>query len=283
MQAAFRALAWVADAGGLATGAPPQRRLHPATPAQVYPACMSTPPLSVEHDLLERNRRFYDGLWSGGRLTEPQRFNTWPLVARLIAGAAQRLEVAPGLRPRFPLRGTHFVDISTPALQRLQAGGAKALQGQVTALPFADASFDAVCALDIIEHVVDDDGALAELARVAKPGATVLLSAPLHPASWTAFDDFVGHYRRYEPEQLLAKLRAHGLTVEHSAVYGMQPKSSRLLEVGMWYLTHRRRQAMWWYNRTLPLFVRLQKPLVLVPGMVDTAQVDEVLLVCRKV
>jgi SAM-dependent methyltransferase len=243
---------------------------------------MSTPPLPAEHELLERNRRFYDGLWSGARLTEPQRFNTWPLVMRLTADATRRLEVAPGLRPRFPLHGTHFVDISVPALQRLQAGGASALQGHVTALPFADATFDVVCALDIIEHVVDDDGALAELARVAKPGAAVLLSAPLHPASWTAFDDFVGHYRRYEPEQLLAKLRAHGLTLEQSAIYGMQPKSSLLLDVGMWFLTHRREQAMWWYNRTLPLFVRFQKPLALVAGLVGTEQVDEVLLVCRR-
>jgi SAM-dependent methyltransferase len=243
---------------------------------------MPTLPLHAEHDLVERNRRFYDGLWRGAQLTEPQRFNTWPLVTRLIAGATQRLEVAPGLRPRFPLHGTHFVDISVPALQRLQAGGASALQGHVTALPFADATFDAVCALDIIEHVVDDDGALAELARVAKPGAAVLLSAPLHPASWTAFDDFVGHYRRYEPEQLLAKLRAHGFILEQSAIYGMQPKSSRLLDVGMWFLTHRRERAMWWYNRTLPLFVRFQKPLALVAGLVGTEQVDEVLLVCRR-
>lgn len=244
---------------------------------------MSTPPLPAEHELLERNRRFYDALWSGAQLTEPQRFNTWPLVTRLIASATLRLEVAPGLRPRFPLHGTHFVDISAPALRRLQASGATALQGHATALPFPDAIFDAVCALDIIEHVVDDDGALAELSRVAKPGAAMLLSAPLHPASWTAFDDFVGHYRRYEPEHLLAKLCAHGLTLEQSAIYGMQPKSSRLLDVGMWFLTHRREQAMRWYNRTLPLFVRFQKPLALVPGLVGTAQVDEVLLVCRKV
>ena len=238
--------------------------------------------MPADHDLLERNRSFYDGLWSGARLSDPQRFNTWPLVSRLIAGATQRLEVAPGLRPRFPLQGTRFVEISAPALQRLQAAGASPVQGHVSALPFADATFDAVCAMDIIEHVVDDDGVLSELARVAKPGAAVLLSAPLHPSSWTAFDQFVGHCRRYEPERLMAKIRAHGLTLEHSAIYGMQPKTSWLLDVGMWFLTHRRQQAMWWYNRTLPLLARLQKPLVLVPGMVATEGVDEVLLICRR-
>ena len=249
----------------------------------VYDVPMPNPAPSASHELLARNRHFYDGLWSSARLSEPQRFNTWPLVAQMTAGAMQRLEVAPGMRPRFPLPGTHFVDISAPALRKLQAGGGHALQGQVTALPFANASFDAVCALDIIEHVVDDDGALAELARVARPGAALLLSAPLHPDSWTPFDDFVGHYRRYEPEALMAKLRTHGLTLEQSAIYGMQPESSKVLDLGMWFLTHRRETAMWWYNRTLPLFVRLQKPLALMAGMVQTERVDEVLLVCRKV
>ena len=129
----------------------------------------------------------------------------------------------------------------------------------------------------------DDDAALAEIARVAAPGAVLLLSAPLHPSRWTAFDDFVGHRRRYEPQQLLAKLALHGLSVERSGVYGMQPRSSRLLDFGMWWLTHHRERAMWWYNRALmPLGVRFQKKLSLAPGMIDAAAVDEILLVCRK-
>ena len=94
--------------------------MHLWTPGATMNASQTTL-LHAEHDLLERNRRFYDGLWSGARLTEPQRFNTWPLVSRLTSDATHRLEVAPGLRPRFPLHGTHFVDISAPALQRLQA------------------------------------------------------------------------------------------------------------------------------------------------------------------
>ncbi|MBB1061253.1 class I SAM-dependent methyltransferase [Marilutibacter spongiae] len=235
-----------------------------------------------EQTLRARNRHFYDGLWGGARLCDPAGFNTWPLVRALTERATRRLEVAPGLRPRFPVDGGHFVDISTPALAALRAAGGQALQGSAAALPFPDASFDAVCAMDIVEHLVDDDAVLAELARVARPGAHVLLSAPLHPDSWTAFDDFVGHCRRYEPDALLAKLAAHGLTLERSAIYGMQPKASWLLKLGMWFLTHHRALAMRWYNRTLPLLARAQKPLALVNGMVPTAGVDEVLLVCRK-
>jgi len=63
----------------------------------------------------------------------------------------------------------------------------------------------------------------------------------------------------------------------------MQPRSSRLLDLGMWCLTHRREKAMWWYNHVfMPAGVRFQKKLSLVSGMIATEKVDEVLLVCRK-
>jgi SAM-dependent methyltransferase len=240
-------------------------------------------PIRGDRELLEVNRRFYDLLWSGARLVEPQRFNTWPLVSSVLPRSRRQLEVAPGLRPRLPLEATQFVDISVPALTTLHARGANVMLGLVSSLPFADGVFDLVCTLDIVEHVDDDDAALAEISRVAAPGAVLLLSAPLHPSRWTAFDDFVGHRRRYEPQQLLAKLSQHGLSVERSGVYGMQPRSSRLLDFGMWWLTHHRERAMWWYNRALmPLGVRFQKKLALAQGMIDASEVDEVLLVCRK-
>lgn len=233
--------------------------------------------------MLEANRRFYDPLWTDVRLVEPQRFNTWPLVCSLVSPSRPRLEVAPGLRPRLPLAGTHFVDVSPPAVARLRARGANAVVALVSALPYPDRAFDLVCALDIVEHVDDDDAALSELSRVAAPNASLLLSVPLHPGRWTAFDDFVGHRRRYEPERLVATLAAHGFSVEHSAVYGMRPRSSRLVDVGMWFLAHRRKQALWWYNRVfMPLGVRFQKKLALVPGLLETEYIDEVLLVCRK-
>jgi SAM-dependent methyltransferase len=234
-------------------------------------------------DLLDVNRRYYDSLWAGARLVEPQRFNTWPLVQSLLPQGGSRLEVAPGLRPRLPLDGTHFVDISMPALVKLKGRGASATLSQVTSLPFASGSFDLVCALDIIEHVDDEDAALSEISRVAKVGALLLLSVPLHPARWTRFDEFVGHRRRYEPERLWKILGEHRFAVERSAVFGMQPRSSRLLDAGMWWLTHQRERALWWYNRAfMPLGLWFQKPLRFHPGTLETDDVDEILMVCRK-
>jgi SAM-dependent methyltransferase len=234
-------------------------------------------------ELLETNRRFYDPMWRDARLVEPHAFNTWPLVSALVAQSPSRLEVAPGLRPRLPVEGTHFVDLSEPAVAKLRPRAASVALGSIAALPFAGGIFDLVCAVDIVEHVDDEDGALSELSRVCKAGGALLIAVPLHPSRWTAFDDFVGHCRRYEPQRLLDKLGEYAFTVESSAVYGMQPKSSRLLDFGMWWLTHHRERAMWWYNRVMmPLGVRFQKKLSLQPGMLDASDVDEVLLVCRK-
>jgi len=233
--------------------------------------------------LLDANRLYYDSLWSGAQLVEPDRFNTWPLVQALLPPGGRRLEVAPGLRPRLPLEETLFVEVSGPALAKLAQRGASVVGALISSLPFADASFDLVCALDIVEHVDDDAAALEELSRVARPGAAVLLSVPLHPELWNAFDDFVGHRRRYRPEVLADTLSRHGLRIERSAAYGMQPRSSRLLDAGMWFLTHQRERALWWYNRVfMPMGLRLQKKLEFGAGLIATRAVDEILMICRK-
>jgi len=229
------------------------------------------------------NRRFYDALWSAGYLVPPHRFNTWPDLSVLAASATARLEVGPGLRPRLPVGGTHFVDVSEPALARLREQGGLAMLSDITALPFHDQAFDLVCAFDIVEHVEDDRRVFAELSRVARRGAIVVLSVPLHQARWSAFDALVGHVRRYEPDDLLALLREHGLELERTAVFGMEPRSRWLLDFAVWGLTKRRVQALRWYNAVLlPLGLRLQRPLQWGAGMIDVAGVGELLLACRR-
>ena len=234
-----------------------------------------------DSELLAANRGLYDPLWRDARLVEPELFNTWPLIRSLVAVAGRRLEVAPGLRPRLPIAGTSFVDISMHALVKLAARGGSPTVAPIGRLPFADRTFDVLCALDVIEHVDDDESAIAELARVATLDATLVLSTPLHPRMWTSFDDFVGHRRRYEPQHIETLLQRHGFRIERSAVFGMKPRSSFLLDLGLWFLKHRRNRAMWWYNRVMPYSVRWQKPLLLHDRLMNTDEVGEILLVCK--
>jgi len=50
----------------------------------------------------------------------------------------------------------------------------------LTALSFADESFDAVIALEVMEHIPDFHRAFSECARVLKPRGKMLLSVPFH-------------------------------------------------------------------------------------------------------
>ncbi len=174
-------------------------------------AKQSVPSESIdEREMFLRNRAFYEKLWGDAELVDTQKFNTWPLVGELVKTCPDRVEIAPGLRPRLPVAGTHFVDISTAALSRLSETGGYVSVASICDLPFDDDSFDLVCALDIIEHVDDDQRGLSEMSRVARKGAYLLISSPLHPEWWTPFDEFVGHCRRYKTVELVALLNNHG-------------------------------------------------------------------------
>src|ERR1700691_1028552 len=111
---------------------------------------------STSRSIVAINRQFYDALWWKANLQQPDRFNTWPLVSGLLPLAPARLELGPGLLPRLPIAGTHFIDISAPAIAQLNARGGIAVPGEIGVLPFGDRAFDLVCAFDVIEHVVDD-------------------------------------------------------------------------------------------------------------------------------
>jgi len=229
------------------------------------------------------NQRFYDRLWTGVKLRPPPHFNTWPLLSRLAAAAPARLEIGAGMRPRVPIAGTYFAELSRPAAAALAARGGNATRADIAALPYRDAAFDLVCAFDIVEHVAEDRRALAEIARVLRPGGALILSVPLYMRAWTFFDELVGHCRRYEPADLEQLLAAHGFVLAESAAYGMQPSSTTLLKLGMWWLERFPVHAMNVYNRVvMPLALAFQKRLEFAPGLVRDPRVDEVVLVCRR-
>lgn len=99
------------------------------------------------------------------------------------------------------------------------AGGAPggAVNGDALHLPFPDASFDAVVASEVLEHVWDDRGAISELVRVLRPGARMAVTVPTRwpeRVCWALdcryHDTPGGHVRVYRQPDLEAKLEAAG-------------------------------------------------------------------------
>jgi len=92
------------------------------------------------------------------------------------------------------------------------------LRGDALWLPFADASFDRVVAAEVLEHLRDDRAAMAELARVLRPGGVLAVSVPRfwpEVVNWVLSREYHevpgGHLRIYRRSQLRRRLGAVGL------------------------------------------------------------------------
>ncbi len=96
---------------------------------------------------------------------------------------------------------------------RQRVPSATFIQMDARQIPFAE-EFDAVAALDVIEHIADDAAVIAQMAKATRPGGVILITVPQHMWLWTAIDTASGHQRRYNRADLIGKISAAGLRVE---------------------------------------------------------------------
>jgi ubiquinone/menaquinone biosynthesis C-methylase UbiE len=105
--------------------------------------------------------------------------------------------------------------------ERLPAAGCVEISEQTPALPFAAASFDALVAQHLIEHLPNPGGALAEWRRVLKPGARVALATPNARYPDPAHFDDPQHTHLFEMSGLAGLVGEMGFKVEQ--VYTLFP------------------------------------------------------------
>lgn len=92
--------------------------------------------------------------------------------------------------------------------------GLAVVRGDATRLPFPDATFDLVMATDVWEHIEDDRAVADETVRVLRPGGRLLVAVPCSMKLWSGHDVALGHFRRYERDQLAALVAGAGLVVD---------------------------------------------------------------------
>lgn len=143
------------------------------------------------------------------------------LLREHFPGARRLLEIGcgtgfvlAGLRealPQLQLVGSELYEAGLEfAADRLP--GIELYQMDCRRMPF-DSEFDVVCALDLLEHVAEDDVALAEMFRSVRPGGGVIVSVPQHPWLWSSADDYAHHKRRYRRQELASRLHGAGFDV----------------------------------------------------------------------
>ncbi|MFW6690129.1 class I SAM-dependent methyltransferase [Streptomyces sp. MAR4 CNX-425] len=95
---------------------------------------------------------------------------------------------------------------------------ATAVEGDALALPFPDDAFDVVIVSEVMEHVHDDKGLLAEAVRVLRPGGRIAVTVPRHGPErvcWALSDAYHevegGHIRIYKADELVGRIRESGL------------------------------------------------------------------------
>lgn len=144
-------------------------------------------------------------------------------VLEVGCGSGRFLRAVAALYPRLVPVGC---DLSRAALARLAAEApgieTRALEAPGR-LPAADAEFEAVLALDVLEHLADPDAVLAEMHRVLAPGGILHLHVPcegdwLSPWRWLPGQRgeralkrrLAGHRHGFRRRELLARLDAAG-------------------------------------------------------------------------
>jgi 2-polyprenyl-3-methyl-5-hydroxy-6-metoxy-1,4-benzoquinol methylase len=70
-------------------------------------------------------------------------------------------------------------------------------------------SFDTVIALNVIEHIQDDDLAIGNCKKLLKKGGHFIILVPAYPLLYNRFDKELGHYRRYTKRTLGLALSRH--------------------------------------------------------------------------
>lgn len=150
----------------------------------------------------------------------PRRRRLLDLVSRALPAHARVLDVGcgtGGFCDALRLRG-HETLGTDPHAAEMGLAPDRFVAGTSDHLPFPDASFDAVCIFDVLEHV-DDVAAIRECRRVLRPGGNLFLSVPAYASLWSQRDTVAGHKRRYNRPMVRALLKAGGFELRELSGY----------------------------------------------------------------
>lgn len=104
-----------------------------------------------------------------------------------------------------------------------ERGFKNVIRGDITTCPLsvAEKTYDCITLFDVLEHIKDEDAALACLSKVIKQGGHLFITVPAFSFLWSPFDEFSHHQRRYTVNILKERIGQHGFRVVSISYFNM--------------------------------------------------------------
>jgi SAM-dependent methyltransferase len=182
----------------------------------------------VKHNLRESEDPKNVGHVTLMRMSRLEPYNRW-LVSRFESAVGRRvLEIGAGFgNITRHLRGRELLvasDLDPVALEHLKGAFRDDPSVRVASYQFPldpaarseirDLRIDSVVCLNVLEHIEDDRGTLADMYDVLQPEGRLVLLVPAFGRLYGTLDVHLRHFRRYEKEELESKLREAGFVIE---------------------------------------------------------------------
>ncbi len=129
------------------------------------------------------------------------------------------------LKQAFPEAEIVGADVVVKTLERLgkSLSGVPLMQMDILQCPLGERQFDAVIALNVLEHIEDDEAAFAMMAKLLKPNGILILEVPQGPDLYDYYDAYLRHFRRYRKKDLKEKITGSGLELHELDFLGFVP------------------------------------------------------------
>ncbi|MBN2475082.1 MAG: glycosyltransferase [Pirellulales bacterium] len=129
-----------------------------------------------------------------------------------------------------------------------------------------DERIDAVFCSNVLEHLADDRQVLRNFHDTLAPGGHCIIVVPAGGWLYTGMDRQLGHYRRYEVDELREKMEAAGLEIVFAKRFCRLGALAWWISAKVFRRRHLSPRQMIWFDRLLPVTMLLDR-LLPVPGM----------------
>ncbi len=114
--------------------------------------------------------------------------------------------------------------------------------------------FDNIIALNVIEHIKDDNLAFANCKKLLKPGGQIIILVPAFTFLYNTFDRELGHYRRYTIKSLDEKMVKAGFSIIHRQYFNMPAILGWYFSGSIFKLKLIPENQLRFYNSLVPFF-----------------------------